>query len=152
MCQQRKFFTISSEWMSHSLTVGDNVKRKLPLTIDMLIRLIPNLSENSGLKAIVLTGFFTFPRKSNLVPPSATQFEADKHLCRGSFTFNDWGVLIKINWSKTIQFNERTLYLPIFALECGHELCPVAALREHFSEFPSEKDKPAFYYTDKKGV
>lgn len=132
-------------------SMGDQVNRKLPLTIDMLNKIVPMLQNNSGLKAIVLTGFFTFARKSNLVPPSQGQFNAEKHLCRGSFVFNEWGVIIKICWSKTIQFNERTLYLPIVSLDNSH-LCPVTAIKQHFAKFPAEDDQPAFYYSNSKGI
>ena len=115
--------------------LGDKLHRKLPLTIDMLTKLISSLDVNSGLKAIVLTGFFTFARRSNLVPPSESQFDTEKHLCRGSISFTDGGAIIKISWSKTIQFNERTLYLPMFTLADGHPPVPIAALKQHWRIF-----------------
>jgi len=130
--------------------LGDEANRKLPITNGILLKLIPFLKENSGLKAIILTGFFSFARKANLVAPSLAQFDPNINLCRGSFVFTDWGAIMKLAHTKTVQFYERTLYIPLVKVS-NCELCPVQALKDHFQASPVAADKPAFYHHNKTG-
>ena len=51
-------------------------------------------------------------RKSNLVPDTVATFDSKKQICRKNFTFDEKrNVLITIQWSKAIQFGERTLVI-----------------------------------------
>ena len=95
--------------------LGDSPRRKLPLTPDMLHRIISICDplEDSGFIAAMLVGFFAMLRKSNLVPAKNSTSISDKHLKRGSFSFTDFGVLLSIQETKTIQFKTRTLDIPL---------------------------------------
>ena len=110
---------------------GMTVKRKLPITPEILlgIRNLLNLSNltDAMFWAACLTAFFGFFRKSNLFPPPGTKFDSDKHLCRSDFILFHWGIMVKIKYSKTIQFKERVLLTPLPLLQ-GHPLCPVTAI------------------------
>ncbi|KAI8503615.1 hypothetical protein Bbelb_185860 [Branchiostoma belcheri] len=68
-------------------------------------------------------GLFTLLRKSNLVPPSRAAFSADKHLTRDSLKLTPDGLIVRITWSKTRQFRQKVLQLPVAAIP-GHPLCP----------------------------
>ena len=57
----------------------------------------------------ILIGFFSFSRKSNLVPKSAMYFDSSRHLSRGNVNRAQNGLKITLSSSKTIQFHERSL-------------------------------------------
>ena len=54
----------------------------------------------------MLIGFYTFFRKSNLVPKSEKDFDPAKNLCRHDIFVRPLGLVICVRWSKTIQFRE----------------------------------------------
>ena len=127
---------------------GTMVKRKLPITPQILLKIrnLLNLEilQDSMFWAASLVAFFGFFRKSNLFPPSVKAFDSNKHLCRSDFSLHPWGIMIRIKWSKTIQFGERILQTPIPRLK-GHPLCPVSAIVNAFSMSRSAPiDGPAF--------
>ena len=92
----------------------------------------------------MLIGFYTFFRKSNLVPKSVNDFDPAKNLSRGDIIIRPWGLVICVRWSKTIQFRERQLLIPVMRLTQGHPLCPVKAYERHISLFPATPNSPAF--------
>ena len=131
--------------------LGDSPRRKLPLTPDMLHRIISICDpwEDSGFIAAMLVGFFAMLRKSNLVPAKNSTSISDKHLKRGSFSFTDFGVLLSIQETKTIQFKTRTLDIPLVMCQ-DSPICPVTALKKHLEYFPTNSmDSPAFWLTKK---
>ena len=87
---------------------GDAPVQKLPITPDILLRLHPQFTarSDSGLWAAMLIGFYTFFRKSNLVPKSEKDFDPAKNLCRHDIFVRPLGLVICVRWSKTIQFRE----------------------------------------------
>lgn len=102
-----------------------SVKRKLPITPTILLALrdVMDLSVplNLALWAAFLLGFFSFFRKSNIIPPSHSQFSPNKHLSRSDFYFTSWGLIVSVKWSKVNQFRERTLLIPlvfIYTVSC----------------------------------
>ena len=112
-----------------------SVKRKLPITPTILLALrdVMDLSLPLHLAfwAAFLLGFFSFFRKSNIIPPSHSQFSPNKHLSRSDFYFTSWGLIVSVKWSKVNQFRERTLLIPLVSIP-SHALCPVQALRKFF--------------------
>ena len=98
--------------------LGDAQEQELPITPDIFRRIRPLLSTvvDSGYWAAILIGFYTFFRKSNLVPKSAQGYNSSKHLSRSDFFIRPWGLVICVRWSKTIQFKwfaclQATLYV-----------------------------------------
>ena len=75
--------------------------------------------------------FFALLRRANVLPPSEGH-NPSKHLCRNDITFHPWGMMLRIKWTKTIQFKERCLDIPI-ARFTGNPLCPVTATFHAFS-------------------
>ena len=73
-------------------------------------------------------------RKSNLLVKSARSFDASQQLLRSDFTFYSWGGLVTIRWSKTIQFRERVVRLPL-SFVAHSPLSPVTAVTRamHFT-------------------
>ena len=128
--------------------LGDAPVEKLPMTPDILLRLHPQLTarSDSGFWAAMLIGFYTFFRKSNLVPKSVKDFDPAKNLCRRDIIVRPWGLVICVRWSKTIQFRERQLLIPVMRLSQGHPLCPVQAYERHVLEFPVSQPSPVFLH------
>ena len=126
--------------------LGDTQEQKLPITPEILKRIRPTLAANSdsGFWAAMLIGFYTFFHKSNLVPKSVKDFDPAKNLSPGDIIIRPWGLVICVRWSKTIQFRERQLLIPVMRLTQGHPLCPVKAYERHISLFPATPNSPAF--------
>lgn len=129
--------------------LGDAQEQKLPITPKILLQIHPQLAaaSDSGFWAAMLIGFYTFLRKCNLVPKSAKEFDPVKNLSRGDILIRPWGLVICVRWSKTIQFRERQLLIPVMRLSKGHPLCPVQAYERHISVFPPTPVSPAFLHS-----
>ena len=62
---------------------------------------------------------------------SAQKFDSSKQLTKSDFKFFPWGTLITIRWSKTIQFRERVVDIPLPCIP-GSKLCPTTAVIHAF--------------------
>ncbi|XP_019639177.1 PREDICTED: uncharacterized protein LOC109481127 [Branchiostoma belcheri] len=122
-------------------------QRKLPITPAILLRLRDHLDLNRPLHATLwaayTVAFFTLLRKSNLVPKTTSAFDPGKHLTRGAIRVTSDGLVVRITWSKTLQFKQRVLLLPVPAIP-GHPLCPRHAYVNMCSLLPVGSDSPAF--------
>jgi hypothetical protein len=130
-------------------------RQALPITPPILLKLHAQLDLTSSLDATLwcafLLGFFLFARKSNLVPPSSTQFSSQKHLTRDSIAICSVGLLVTIRWSKTIQCGDRVLLIPVAAIP-GSPLCPLAAWLHMINLSPARGSAPAFSYKSHTGL
>jgi hypothetical protein len=103
-----------------------------PITPYMLCDIFKHFDMSSLIDATVwclcLHAFYLMFRKSNLVPDTVATFDSEKQLCRKNFTFNERRnvLMITIQWSKTIQFGERTLVIPLVSIP-DSPLCPFQA-------------------------
>ena len=71
-----------------------------------------------------------------------TQFDPSNHLRRGDILFfTDWAI-ISNRWSKTIQFSQRILTVPLLRI-APHPLCRYTALRRAFRLLPARLSGPA---------
>ena len=108
--------------------------RKLPITPKLLLSMarLFNLGNplHAAMWALFLVAFFSFLRKSNLVAdsPSAT---SDKLPRRCDFVLAPEGAFLQIRATKTIQFKQRILSIPLPFIP-NSPLCPVSALIKHF--------------------
>lgn len=71
----------------------------------------------------MLIGFYSFFRKSGLVPKSTKIYVPSKTLLRKDIIVRPWGLVICVTWSKTIQFKERQLLIQVVRLPSNHLLC-----------------------------
>ncbi|VDI18828.1 Hypothetical predicted protein [Mytilus galloprovincialis] len=112
--------------------LGDVNTAKLPITPKILFKIFAIISFNDtkdvAFWAACLVAFFSFFRKSNLLTPSVNDFDPDRHLSRHNVFFREDGVLLRISKSKTIQFAERCLDIPLPAIK-NSPLCPSQALQ-----------------------
>jgi hypothetical protein len=94
-----------------------------------------------------LTGFRCLLRKSNLVPDSLAKFNSDTGLSRSRIGLPpDKDIaLIYLNWSKTNQFGNKEMVIPMVA-DKNQALDPVFHLRLLFSQCELPDHLPAFSY------
>ena len=126
--------------------LGDKVTQKLPITPEILLRiksqLNPQSTEEMLFWAAALAAFFGMLRRSNVLhnPP----FNSEIHLRRLDVRLFKWGLALRVRWSKTIQFRDRELLIPLPAMP-SHPLDPVSAILKAFSLAPGAPDEgPAF--------
>ena len=132
--------------------------RKLAVTTDILSRIIQRLDlytpGNMAFSAAMLVAFFGFFRKANVCPVQAgTNPVMDlSPVRRCDFEFSeDMGLVwVNLRRTKTIQFGQRTLRVPLPAIP-GSVLCPVTALSRLFSAVPGHPEDFAFSFPDTSG-
>lgn len=117
-------------------TFGVPPTPRLPLTPDILIRIRSRLNLNFSMHAsfwaICLVAFFGLFRKSHLLPESGPKFSPARQFTRSDFCYSESGFTVTVRWSKTIQFGQRTVLIPLVG-NPGSPLCPVQAVRRAFS-------------------
>jgi len=128
-------------------------KRALPVTPHIL-RQIEGLLDfcnpaHTVFWSLFLLAFFTMSRKSNLV--STGKFDKNKQLCRQDVLLGSKGMLVRFKWSKTIQYGQRVLEIPLVA-EAGNILCPVSAFKAMVQAVPAPKSGPAFVLPTNSGL
>ena len=97
-------------------------QQKHPITIQMLYQFAEILLLGGGghinsicLLACILVGFFSFFRSSNLLPKSTSKsdFNLLRQLSRGPFRFYNRGVVLTVFYTKSCQFSNELLCIPI---------------------------------------
>ena len=126
---------------------GCTVSQKQPMTPAMLLAIKSHLNLTDPVHAtfwaVCLTGFFGLLRKANMLLKGVAKFNPLKHLRRSDIVFYPgWAIVIN-RWSKTIQFSQRLLTVPL-PLIPGHPLCPYSALQHAFKLVPATLSGPAF--------
>ena len=135
--------TLRGIWCIQGLTVS----QKKPITPQMLLAFQCHVNLVDPLHAtfwaVCLVAFFGLLRKANLLSKGLTCFNPLKHLwCRDIFFFNDWVIIVN-RWSKTTQFSQQLLTIPLPRI-LQHSLCPYTALHHAFQLIPAPLDGPAF--------
>ena len=122
-------------------------RQALPITLQILSEFVPLLDSQDPFDATfwaaLLTAFFCLLRKSNLVPDTAAKFDPQHQLCRGDFKVHPECMLVCVRWSKTIQFSQKVLEIPLVAFN-NSPLCPVNAYTNMVKLVPGKSNEPAF--------
>ena len=110
-------------------------------------------SQDASFWAICLVAFYGMFRKSHLLPTAPHLFNSKKQLTKGNFTICPCVTLITIRWSKTIQFRERVVEIPL-PLIPGSSVCPTSAIGHafRFTAPGSSRDMQAFNWVDSTNV
>ena len=129
-------------------------KQMQPITPEMLVRIFDvvdftNLTDMVAWVA-TLVGFTLFLRRSNLVPESMTTFDPEKQFRRKDFNVIDplSAMMAEVRWSKTIQFKEKVLRLPILPAT-NKSICPVLWVHYMFEQIPGDPEDPMFMIPSK---
>ena len=97
------------------------------------------MSSNLGhtcTRAALLTGFRALLRKCQLTL-------SDSVFRRKDFQFHHWGMIVSVRRSKTIQFGQRELLIPVTKVN-NSDLCARTGAFRHFRETPVSPEAPAF--------
>ena len=127
----------------------------LPLTPDIM-RNMYNLLDMSKLADIALwcsylVTFYCLFRKSNSVPKSMNKVDLKRTLLRRHIRITEDMVFLHCTFSKTIQFGQRDLVIPIPS-NSDPALDPVRHLRALYSDVDCPSDAPAFTHGPSKFV
>lgn len=151
---------LDNNWLVASLLkgvkrhLGTKINQKAPVTVHMLTQ-IHSVLDMSSTKdcvfwAACLTMFFGMLRKGNVLSPG-TGFIFGKHLSRQDIHLSPEGVELIIRWSKTIQYRERQLAVPLPSRP-NHPLCPsTAVIRALALTAQAPSQGPAFLTPSPKG-
>lgn len=109
---------------------GVSVKRKLPLTLEILESFCSVLdlgrSQDLTFWSACLVAFFGMLRKSSLFSREAPE----GHMCLSNCSLCSWGLQISLLYSKTVQFQERRPFVALPWNNKNKKLCPVSTLLE----------------------
>ena len=123
------------------------IKQALPITPDILLKMVKyldfSLVSDRVYWCLFLFAFFLFARKSNLVPNIKKDIKEGKCLQRSNVHKKNGMLVVEIRWSKTIQFGERKLVVPLIPIP-GSVLCPVMAYRNMCEKVRVIDTKPLF--------
>ena len=118
--------------MGLNKTLLNPVRQAQPITPDIMLDVVAylDLSKQFDLVfwGVLVVGFFTFFRKSNLVPDTVDGFNPVKQPARNSLTFQNSACMISTKWTKTIQYRQRAVETALFPIP-GSPLCPVTTIR-----------------------
>lgn len=126
---------------------------KAPFTPVELLKIRATLDWKKSLHrsfwACLVIGFWSFLRGGNLLPKSKGDFSPDCHLSSLNMSVDAENkiILFSLKRTKTIQFNERSLVIPLVAINDA-DMCPITALRTMWELCPLQKLGSIFTYVD----
>ena len=126
------------------------VRKASPMSPEILVAILPFFDFASPLHvacwSAYLLAFYMLARKSNLVPSSLGKFDVNRQLCRGDVVCGDLGLLVTLRWSKTNQFGQRSVQIPLPKIH-GSVLCPWRAYRRLIRLVPAQLCEPLFLFS-----
>ena len=128
-------------------------RRAPPMTPEILLAVFHVLDHQDSLEcatfACGLFSFFTMSRIGSLLPKTSST--PHRHfLTRSRVTACDAGIILTFLHTKTIQFGQRLLHLPL--LRSDSPLCPVAAFAHASALMGDPSPIPAFTYRKQDGT
>lgn len=120
--------------------IGDSVRKKDELFPKDLLSMKQHVSFSDFIEESVWLGviflYRTLLRKSHIF---VGEFNHNL-LCRSDIEFTSWGLIVHVTKSKTIQYRERTVDIPL--TRDGGPLCVVSHLLRYFGKYPMTPDAP----------
>ena len=110
-------FLVGSTLKGARRVLGSKVSPKSPITPTILKSIYSCLNLRSSLDlhfwSACLTFFFSFSRKANLLPLTVGSFDHKTQVCRCDITFHTGYVLLRFRHTKTNQYGQRELTVPL---------------------------------------
>ena len=133
--------------------LGCVVVQKLPFTVQQLRDMYWVFDHSDKLMlalwAVMMFCFRTLLRKSNVLPDAAGKLH---HVIkRSDIDFYDWGMLVNVKSTKTLQFQEYVLDIPVHCVS-DTAFCVVSMIKQHFQDFPAAVDSPIFMRQTSYGI
>ena len=106
------------------------VKQAEPVMPELLVKLSKVVDYKDQVELVawtaLLLGFYMFLRKSNLVPDTMEDFNPEQQFRRADLNLTTIGkpMMIEVRWSKTIQFKQKILCMPVIPAK-NRAICPV---------------------------
>lgn len=123
------------------------IKQATPMTPGVLRKIYNhvNLGDIQDIVCFtaILLGFYLFLRKSNLVPETVDGFNKREQLVRSDVKMGPSMVLVEIRWSKTIQYQQKVLRLPLIPAK-DKRICPVFWLQLMMHRVKAGDQDPLF--------
>ena len=95
--------------------------------------------------------FHLMARPANLVPESAKSFDPLRHLTCGDVAVTSHGLLVTFKCTKTVQFGDRRLHIPLVRI-ADSPLCPVSAYLRMICLVLARCSSPVFLISGPKGL
>ncbi len=115
--------------------LGCQVTKKLPMTPEIILQVKSVLDLASARDVVFwsacLTLFFGMFRISNVLVRDK-HYVLGKHLARQDIQVGESGLVLIIRWSKTVQFREKCIKVPLPSIP-NHPLCPTTAVLKALS-------------------
>lgn len=118
---------LKDNWFLHTVLLGIQrsngtpPSQELPITPQVLLAMHAEIDlskpENMAFWAACFCAFFTFFRKSTQVPKSLSHEDTKLSIARGDITLCSSYAILRVRHTKTIQFSDRTLDIPIPAIK-----------------------------------
>ena len=146
--------------------VQSGLKRKLakatkqakPLTPELLKVIHQQVNFDEPLETVayvaLLVGFYLFLRKSNMVPEAMTGkngFNGDHQFRRSDIRLSDKAVLMDIRWSKTLQYKQKVLKVPLLPAD-NQNICPVYWMNRMVEWIHASSESSTFSVPTKNGL
>ena len=145
----RDDFYFSTTLLGLKRILGDPTPIRVTLSISDLFNMYRAVDTSDSNQCVMWSclalSFRSLLRKSNLIPDTGSN-PTGHYLRRKSVSFHDWGIMLRISSSKTIQHGQREHLVPI-TLTPGSPLCAATLVRLHWSDAPASPDSPAFLVT-----
>ena len=143
------------ELMSIRKELATVVKKATPMTPQLLLDIYNKVNLKSAFELVsyvaLLIGFYLFLRRSNLVSETEKKFNPKEQLTRRDVWKLGKLTVVEIKWSKTNQYRDRDLIIPIIPAKCKM-ICPVFWINFLLQKLPCQDlDMPLFSYP-KQGV
>ena len=128
-------------------TMEHEVKQAYPITPDLLVKLSKVVNYKDQVEIVswgaTLIGFYMFLRKSNLVPDTREEFDPKYQFTRAdvNITALDKPIMFEIRWSKTIQYRQKILRLPVLPAN-NKSICPVYWTHQILINIPAGPNQP----------
>ena len=119
--------------------LGDQPKQAAPILPHHILGICAHLTGNPGhvtFRAAMLLSFRALLRKQHVTLSNA-------HLLREDITIQDWGMMVRVSTSKTIQFKQKVLVIPVSRVP-DERLCAVHWVERHLKQAPAPQKAPLF--------
>ena len=147
-------FFVSSVIKGAKKKLGNQVASKRPVTVDMLHKMLQVLDlkipSDRAFFTVAVVAFFSFARIGNLVPLTHNPPLHGKHLCWCDVRFDDKFVILKFRFTKTIQYKQRLLEVPLPYVR-DSPFSPASLLYVQRRLYGGTGCGPVFQYRDRGG-
>ena len=134
---------------------GHCVKQAAPITPELLFKIyqVLDMADTNDVVywCLFLFAFFLLARKSNLVITTLSDLALGKCLVRDNVKVRDNHLEVTMNWTKTIQFGERSIVAPLIKIK-NSVLCPYTAYMRMIKVVKADKGDPLFVLNNGKPV